>query len=152
MKLDISRDFLDGIMLQHPQPVSGKGEVKVNAGLNFLPSSPDGKLHTAVVTFHLVVEGQEQPFARGGWRFLFTSSEKLVPQEQGGSDFFKHLLVTGVTKITTVLNPLCLHANLPVIPIDAGRMAQAAQTQPQAGATNKQPPASGAGPGSMPIP
>ena len=59
MKFDISRDFLDGLSLQHPKPSEGKGEVKVNANLQFLPSSPDGRLHTAVVTFGLHVEGEK---------------------------------------------------------------------------------------------
>lgn len=129
MKLDLSRDFLDGIMLQHPRPADGKGEVKVNAGLHFLPSSPDGKLHTGVVTFVLQVESEESPFARGGWRFLFTSSEALKPQEQGENPFFKNMLMTGINKITTVLNPLCLHANLPTIPLDAARIADSVAAQ-----------------------
>lgn len=152
MKLDISRDFLDGILLQHPQPVEGKGEVKVNAGLQFLPSSPDGKLHTAVATFMLVVDGNEHPFARGGWRFLFTSSEKFVPQENTQNEFLRQILALGISKITTVLNPLCLHANLPVIPIDAARVVQAAQAQGGKGqvkADDAAPPAAG---GDIPTP
>lgn len=132
MRLDFSRDFLDGILLQHPQPGSdGKNDVKVNAGVQFLPSSPDGKLHTAIVTFTLHMEGAQQPFARGGWRFLFTSDEPFKPQENGSHPFVKQMLSMGITKITTVLNPLCLHANMPVLPVDANRMIQSAEIQQQ---------------------
>ena len=130
MKFDISRDFLDGITLQHPKPTEGKGEVKVNANLQFLPSSPDGRLHTAVVTFSLHVDGEKNQFARGGWRFLFTTDEEFTPKETSNEDFFRHLLVNGVNKITTVLNPLCLHANLPIIPIEASRLVANAQQKP----------------------
>lgn len=139
MKFDISRDFLDGLSLSHPKPSEGKGEVKVNANLQFLPSSPDGRLHTAVVTFGLHVDGESNPFARGGWRFLFTTDEEFAPKETSNEEFFRHLLISGVSKITTVLNPLCMHANLPIIPIEANRLVNKARPQsegqgPSAGA------------------
>ena len=70
MQFNISRDFLDGISLTQPNQPDSQNELKANGGLHFLPSSPDGTMHTAVVSFTLQFEGQEQPFAQGGWRFL----------------------------------------------------------------------------------
>lgn len=139
MKLDISRDFLDGMLIQHPNPGEGKGEVKANGGLHFLPSSPDGKLHTAVATFELSMDDQDKPFARGGWRFLFTSDESFAPNENPNHPFLKQLLVIGTTKVMTVLNPLCLHANMPITPIDPNRMANAAAPIPANGQEGQAP-------------
>jgi hypothetical protein len=137
MQLDLSRDYLDALLLQHPPPKEGNPEVKVNGGLHFLPSSPDKKLHTAVASFALNLEGEERPFAQGGWRFLFTSSEAFDPEQNSGHPFLRQLLVLGTTKIMTVINPLCLHANMPVIPIDPNRMAQSA-AQPEQGDSAEQ--------------
>nr|MBA3847470.1 hypothetical protein [Planctomycetota bacterium] len=46
MQFDISRDFLDGIALQQPQKRDANAEVQAKGQLRFLPSSPDGTLHT----------------------------------------------------------------------------------------------------------
>lgn len=136
MQFDISRDFLDAIMIQHPvQSESGK-EVKVNSGMHFLPSSPDGTMHTAVISLMLQIDGQEQPFAKAGWRFLFTSSEKWDPKEDQGNPFLGQLLVLGGSKVITVMNNLCLHANMPPIPISPERLAQSIQ-RPKAAAPNQ---------------
>jgi hypothetical protein len=129
MQFDISRDFLDGIMLTQP-PVQKEGNVEIRAGgqLHFLPSSPDGTMHTAIVAFALFTgaEGKqaanEQPFARGGWRFLFTTDEKFDPKANPNHPFFNSMLMIGSGKIMAVLNTLCMHANLPLIPFDPSRM------------------------------
>src|SRR5262245_25343296 len=126
MNLDISRDFLDGIMLQQPPVREGKGEIRANGQLHFLPSSPDGTMHTAVVTFALNGEGQEQPFARAGWRFLFTSDSKLDPKSDTQNPFFQSLMMIGMSKIMAVLNNLCMHANLPLVPFEPQRLVRGA--------------------------
>jgi hypothetical protein len=139
MQIDISRDFLDGIMLNQP-PVQKDGNVEIRAGgqLHFLPSSPDGTMHTAVVGFALFTgaEGQQQnekPFAQGGWRFLFTTDEKFDPKANPNHPFFGSMLMIGSGKIMAVLNGLCMHANLPLIPFDPSRM-NVQQAAPQGGA------------------
>ena len=131
MKFDISRDFLDAVMVQHPVQGEANKEVKVNSGMHFLPSSPDGTMHTAIISFALQIDGQEQPFAKAGWRFLFTSSEAFEPKEAKDEPFLQHLLIAGRTKVLAVLNPLCLHANMPLIPLDPARIAAAHQQQQQ---------------------
>ena len=80
MRFDISRDFMDGILLQHPAQPGPKAEIKANVGLNFLPSSPDGTMHTAIVAFALQLDGSDKVFARGDWRFLFTTDEAFDPK------------------------------------------------------------------------
>jgi hypothetical protein len=130
-RLDVSRDFLDGLFINHPQVTENDAEIRANGALHFLPSSPDGKMHTAVASFTLVVGKDEKAFAQGGWRFLFTSKEKFVPAENPEHPFLKQLLIIGTSKIMAVLNPLCLHANLPLIPIDPTRLAAAAAPAPQ---------------------
>ena len=124
MQFDISRDFLDGIMLQHPPQGEGSQEVAVNGGLHFLPSSPDGTMHTAVVSFALKIQGQEHPFAKAGWRFLFTSSETWDPKADQGNQFLGNLMLAGASRVVTVLNNLCLNANMPLLPISPERLAQ----------------------------
>jgi len=124
MKFDISRDFLDGIMLQHPPQNDGNAEVSVNGGLHFLPSSPDGTMHTAVVSFQLQMQGSEHAFAKAGWRFLFTSSEQWDPKADQGNAFLGQLMMAGASRVVTVLNGLCLNANMPVLPISPERLAQ----------------------------
>ena len=81
MKFSVNRDFLDGILVQHPNQQGADQEVRANANLHFLPSSPDGTMHTAVaaLTFHM--GDNEQPFISGGWRFLFSSDEKFNPKK-----------------------------------------------------------------------
>jgi hypothetical protein len=133
---DLSRDFLDGILLQQPQPrKDGKGEIRAGGQLHFLPSSPDGTMHTAVVSFALMVDDNERPFAQGGWRFLFTSDATADPAKDQGNPFFGNLLVLGAGKIMALLNVLAMQANLPLIPFDPQRMTlqqQPAQGQPPA--------------------
>lgn len=122
-QFDISRDFLDGILLQQPQPrKEGKGEIRAGGQLHFLPSSPDGTMHTAVVSFGLTVDDGERPFAQGGWRFLFTTDQAFDPAKDQGNQFFSNLLVLGAGKIMALLNNLALHANLPLIPFEPQRM------------------------------
>jgi hypothetical protein len=130
MNLDISRDFLDGIMLQQPPARDGKGEMRANGQLHFLPSSPDGTMHTAVVTFALNVEGQEQAFARAGWRFLFTSDEKFDPKSDGQNPFFQSVMMIGMSKIMALINTMCMHANLPLVPFDPQRLVRGATPAP----------------------
>jgi len=127
MKFDVSRDFLDGLMVTHPQSGEQRGEMQIGGGLHFLPSSPDGKLHTVIAHFSLSLQGSEQPFARGGWRFLYTTDEKFEPQQDPNNQFLKNLLVLGTSKVLTAINSLFLHAGLPIVPVDPNRLARAAQ-------------------------
>lgn len=130
---DLSRDFLDGILVQQPQQsAEGKGEVKANGNLHFLPSSPDGTMHTAIVSFSLQVDGQEHPFARAGWRFLFTTEKSFEPQKNAQHPFFQSLMMVGIGKILTQINNCCMHANLPLVPFQPQQLVQAAR-QPAAG-------------------
>jgi hypothetical protein len=122
MQFDISRDFLDGIMLQQPTNKEGKNEIKAGGQLHFLPSSPDGTMHTAIVAFQLALSENEQPFARGGWRFLFTTESSFEPAKHQNHPFFANLLVLGAGKIMAQINNLAMHANLPLIPFEPGRM------------------------------
>jgi hypothetical protein len=122
MQFDISRDFLDGIMLQQPSTKEGKNEIKAGGQLHFLPSSPDGTMHTAIVAFQLALSENEQPFARGGWRFLFTTESSFEPAKHQNHPFFANLLVLGAGKIMAQINNLAMHANLPLIPFEPGRM------------------------------
>jgi hypothetical protein len=124
MQFDISRDFLDGILLQQPASREGKSEIRASGQLHFLPSSPDGTMHTAVVSFSLFIgDNEQQPFARGGWRFLFTTDARFDPTKEPNHEFFSGLLVLGSGKIMAQLNNLCMHANLPLIPFEPNRMA-----------------------------
>ncbi|MFW5829766.1 MAG: hypothetical protein ACOCXA_05845 [Planctomycetota bacterium] len=133
MHFDVSRDFLDGVLLQHPQMQEGKMDVQANANLQFLPSSSDGTMHTAIVTLRIVVTGNEKPFAQGGWRFLYTTDESFDPKENSGNPFLQRLLVAGSSKILAVLNPLCMHANMPLIPLDTQSMVRGLQEHAQRG-------------------
>ncbi len=132
MDFNIRRDFLDGIVLSHPPtPKEGEqAEIKANGQLQFLPSSPDGTMHTAVVIFGLFLGNQDQPFARAGWRFLFTTDSKFDPSGNQQHPFFQSLLVVGAGKIMVQLNNLCMHAGLPLIPFEPSRMQMQG---PQAG-------------------
>ena len=124
-QFDLSRDFLDGIMLMQPQvqPGSTNAEIRAGGQLHFLPSSPDGTMHTAIVAFALTVGANEQnPFARGGWRFLFTTDEKFDPKQDPENPFFGQLLMLGAGKIMAQLNNLAMHANLPLIPFEPRSM------------------------------
>jgi hypothetical protein len=130
MQFDISRDFLDGLMLQQPATREGLGEIRASGQLHFLPSSPDGTMHTAVSAFALFIGQSEQPFARGGWRFLFTTDKKFDPKAGQNDPFFQQLMILGTGKIMAQLNNLCMHANLPLIPFEPGRMVtQTADSQ-----------------------
>lgn len=128
MQFDLSRDFLDGLVLQHPQAKSGtEAQIRAGGQLQFLPSSTDGTMHTAVVSFALFLGEGEQPFARGGWRFLFTSDQPCKPQDNQNHPFFGQLLVVGAGKLMVQFNNLLMHANLPMIPFDPTQMAVRAQ-------------------------
>jgi hypothetical protein len=122
MQFDIRRDFLDGIMLQQPQSKNEKAEIKAGGQLHFLPSSPDGTMHTAIVSFALTLDEKAPPFAQGGWRFLFTSDEKFDPKTEPNHPFFGNLLVVGAGKIMAQVNNLAMHAGLPLIPFEPQRM------------------------------
>jgi hypothetical protein len=122
MQFDISRDFLDGIMIQQPATREGLGEIRAAGQLHFLPSSPDGTMHTAVAAFALFLGAAEQPFARGGWRFLFTTDSAFDPKAGSNDPFFQQLMVLGTGKIMAQINNLLMHANLPLIPFEPGRM------------------------------
>ncbi|MFW5882537.1 MAG: hypothetical protein ACOCVS_02780 [Planctomycetota bacterium] len=144
MRFDISRDFLDGIAMQQPNKGNtGNGEIKVNGGLHFLPSSPDGTMHTAIVSLGLLVDGQEQPFARGGWRILFTTDEKFDPKQQSNNQFYRTLMVLGCSKLVAQVNNLCMHANLPLMPFDANQLAAAVAQQAAAKQNPGEDPATG---------
>ncbi|MBN8524811.1 MAG: hypothetical protein J0M02_05690 [Planctomycetes bacterium] len=131
MQFDLSRDFLDGIVMQHPQVKSGQ-EAQIRAGgqLHFLPSSADGTMHTAIVSFALFIGEGDQPFARGGWRFLFTSEQAADPRQHQQDPFMGQLLVVGAGKVMVQLNNLLMHAGLPMIPFDPTQMAVRAQQAP----------------------
>ena len=129
---DVSRDFLDGIVLQQPQSKEGKGEIRASGQMHFLPSSPDGTMHTAVVSFALLTEGVEQPFARAGWRFLFTTTTTFDPKADAENPFFQSMMMVGIGKIMTLMNNLCMHANLPLVPFQPQQLARAAKGQPPA--------------------
>lgn len=131
---DVSRDFLDGIVLQQPQSKEGKGEIRASGQLHFLPSSPDGTMHTAVVSFALLSEGVEQPFARAGWRFLFTTNSKYDPKNDAEHPFFQSMMMVGIGKIMTLMNNLCMHANLPLVPFQPQQLVRAANKPPAPGA------------------
>lgn len=131
IQFDISRDFLDGITLQQPQQSQESQEIRAAGQLHFLPSSPDGTMHTAIIAFALFVGNADQPFARGGWRFLFTTNQKFDPRQDQQNPFFGSMLVLGTGKIMAQLNNLCMHANLPLIPFDPSRMT-VQPNQPQA--------------------
>lgn len=139
MKFDISRDFLDGIMLQHPAHADREKDIKANGGVHFLPSSPDGTMHTGVVSFALVSDGNEAPFAKAGWRFLFTTDEAWDPKNDQQHPFHGQLLVHGASKIIAVMNGLCLNANMPLVPISAeslvGQLRRRSGGQDEDGAT-----------------
>lgn len=125
MDFDISRDYLDGISLGHPPRGSEGKEIKAMGGLHFLPSSPDGTMHTALVSFALRIDGQDKPFAQAAWRFLFTTAKSFDPKAEGADQrVHRSLLLLGSSKIMAVLNNTCMHANLPLIPFDAQRMLQ----------------------------
>ena len=132
MKIDLSRDFLDGIYLQQPVKTDNAGDIKVNGGLHFLPSSPDGTMHTAIVGFSLQLDGMDQPFARGGWRVLFTTDEQFDPKADQNNPFLRGVLVMGASKLMAQFNNLCRHANMPLIPFDPSRLVQSPSTQAKA--------------------
>jgi hypothetical protein len=131
MNLDISRDYLDGVMLQQPGNKDAKGEIRASGQLHFLPSSPDGTMHTAVVAFALTSDNNEQPFARAGWRFLFTSSTSYDPKVDTENQFFGQMMMIGMGKIMAILNSLCLHANMPLVPFEPSRMSKPTMTSPE---------------------
>ncbi len=133
MKIDVTRDFLDGLHFEKPKMKSADEEIKANANVQFLPSSPDGTMHTAIVTLRFHTSSEEQPFAFGGWRYLFTTDEKFDPSENKNNPALRGMLVQGCGKIMTVLNPLCLHGNMPLIPFEPSAMARAAQQQAEGG-------------------
>lgn len=122
MKFDLSRDFLDTLSVRRPAPPKGQGGLKMNANMRFLPSSPDGTMHTAIVVFTLQIDSEEQFYAQGAWRFLFTTDAKYDPSREPENDFLRGIMVQGVSKIMAVMNPLFMHANLPVVPFDPNRL------------------------------
>jgi hypothetical protein len=144
MQFDISRDYLDGLMLQQPPSREGQADIRAAGQLHFLPSSPDGTMHTAVTSFALFFGKSEQPFARGGWRFLFTSSAAFDSKNANDHPFFSSLMVLGTGKLMAQINNLCMHANLPLIPFEPGRMVLQPQpptpTSPPAPAQPSAPP------------
>ena len=89
-------------------------------------------MHTAVVSFALLTEGVEQPFARAGWRFLFTTSASYDPKADAEHPFFQNMLMVGIGKIMTQMNNLCMHANLPLVPFQPQQLMRAAKIQPPA--------------------
>ncbi len=127
MQFDISRDFLDGIAVQQPQRRDPKSEIQAKGQLQFLPSSPDGTMHTAIVSFALATDPETPPFARAGWRFLFTTDAKLHPKPDAQNPIYSSLMLVGIGKIMTAINTLCLHANLPLVPFEPSRLVQNAQ-------------------------
>ncbi|HYE03911.1 MAG TPA: hypothetical protein VEL07_00200 [Planctomycetota bacterium] len=139
MQFDISRDFLDGIALQQPQKRDATAEVQAKGQLRFLPSSPDGTLHTAVVEFALTVDPNAPPFARAGWRFLFTSSETFDPKADPQNPFFASMMMVGIGKVLVAINTLCMHANLPLVPFEPSRLVQQAQPNAAAAASAPKP-------------
>src|SRR3954466_11633076 len=104
MHFDISRDFLDGIAVQQPQRRDAKSEIQAKGQLQFLPSSPDGTMHTAVVSFALATDPESPPFARAGWRFLVTTDAKFDPEADAQNPFFSSLMLVGIGKIMTAIN------------------------------------------------
>jgi hypothetical protein len=147
MQFDISRDFLDGLMLQQPQIGEGNAEIRASGQLHFLPSSPDGTMHTAIVGFALFIGPESKdakPFAQGGWRFLFTTDARFDPKADPQNQFFANMLVIGSGKVMVLLNNLCMHAGLPLIPFDPNRMfLQAPQQQAVEAAQQQQQQAKG---------
>lgn len=129
MQFDLSRDFLDGLVVQHPQAQSGEAQIRAGGQLQFAPSSADGTMHTAIISFALFLGEGDQPFARGGWRFLFNSDQTCKPQDHQNEPFFSQLLVIGAGKLMVQFNNLLMHANLPMIPFDPSQMAVKAQGQ-----------------------
>lgn len=129
MDIDVTRDFLDGLHFEKPKMKSAQEEIKANANMQFLPSSPDGTMHTAVVTLRFNTESEEKPFCYGGWRFLFTTSESFDPSSDPQNPTLRGILINACGKIMAVLNPLCLHGNMPLIPFEASAMVRAAQQQ-----------------------
>ncbi len=133
MKIEVTRDFLDGLHFEKPKMKAANEEIKANANMQFLPSSPDGTMHTAIVTLRFNTESEEKPFSYGGWRYLFTTDESYDPSNDSGNATLRGILVNGCGKIMTVLNPLCLHGNMPLIPFEASAMVRAAQQQAEGG-------------------
>ena len=133
MKIEVTRDFLDGLHFEKPKMKAANEEIKANANMQFLPSSPDGTMHTAIVTLRFHTESEEKPFSYGGWRYLFTTDESYDPSNDSGNATLRGILVNGCGKIMTVLNPLCLHGNMPLIPFEASAMVRAAQQQAEGG-------------------
>lgn len=137
MQFSIVRDILDGVLFQHPVPKTQNSEVRANSGIQFLPSNEDNTVHTAIVSFALMLEGNEKPYAQAGWRFLFKTDEAFDPKTSQQNPFFAQLLVIGGSKLIAVLNNLCLHANMPMVPFSADHLV--AQIKGNAAATK--PPA-----------
>ncbi len=146
MNFDISRDFLDGLNVTHPPAEKAEGEVKVNGGLHFLPSSPDHKLHTVIVLLSISLGDENQAFARGGWRFLYTTDQPFNAKEQAEHRFHKQLLMLGASKLITIFNGTFLHANMPVIPVDPSQIAQASRPTADQSGSPSQPQATVDGP------
>jgi hypothetical protein len=148
MQFDISRDFLDAMLLQQPNGArDSKREIRAAGQLHFLPSSPDGTMHTAIVSFALSLGEAEQPFARGGWRFLFTTDARFDPAKDTENPFFRSLLVLGAGKIMAQLNNLCMHANLPLIPFMPEQLVLGGQPGAPAAPTGTSAPAAAKAPG-----
>lgn len=133
MKFTVNRDFLDGILVQHPPKQDADQEIRANANLNFLPSSPDGTMHTAVARLSFHSGDNEHPFITGGWRFLFSSDEQFDPQSEEGQQqpFLRNILAAGAAKVMAVVNTNCMHANMPLIPLDASQLVRG-QAKPKA--------------------
>ena len=96
-------------------------------------------MHTAVISFSLALGNSESAFAKAGWRFLFTTDEPFEPQKAQDVPFLRSLLISGAGKIITVLNTLCLHANMPQIPISADHLVRNTKRAGQPPATPTEP-------------
>ena len=122
MQFDLVRDFLDALNVTHPKPTEGQAEVKANVGIRFLPSSPDKTMHTAQVQVTLSLDDPQQPFVNGLWRFMIRSDEACEIEEHKGDMFFNQILAHGATKVLIQVNNLCMHANMPIIPLDGQQL------------------------------
>ncbi|MCX8040378.1 MAG: hypothetical protein N3B15_07400 [Planctomycetota bacterium] len=131
MQFDLSRDFLDGLAVQPPRITPGQDtQIRAAGQLHFLPSSADGTMHTAIVSFALFVGNNEQPFAQGGWRFLFTSDEQADPKQHQQHPFMAQMLVSGTGKLMVQFNNLLMHAGLSIIPLDPTQLVVRANSAP----------------------
>ena len=79
-------------------------------------------MHTVQVQVTLTLDDPQKPFVNGLWRFMLRTSEACEIEEQKSDAFFNQLLAHGATKILIQVNNLCMHANMPVIPLDGNQL------------------------------